>query len=150
MSVYKKVLTTTDLSNECDHIVKQGYELAKSIQADFHVLHVIPADIAEIQHISDDKQYFAQQQIAVEPNYEEQVKLALAELATRHQINEKNIHIGHGSIKQVVNDYISQHDFDLVVLGSHNRYGLKLLLGSSSDKLIHSLECDILAIRIHQ
>ncbi|WP_288368232.1 universal stress protein [uncultured Alcanivorax sp.] len=37
---------------------------------------------------------------------------------------------------------------DLIVLGTHGRRGIRLLLGSTADRVLHHAPCNVLAIRI--
>ena len=37
---------------------------------------------------------------------------------------------------------------DLIVVGSHSRHGLGLLVGSTTDSVLHSAGCDVLAIHL--
>lgn len=37
---------------------------------------------------------------------------------------------------------------DLIVVGSHGRHGLRLLLGSTANAVLHGAECDVLAVRV--
>jgi universal stress protein A len=37
---------------------------------------------------------------------------------------------------------------DLVVVGSHGRHGLSLLLGSTANGVLHGAGCDVLAVRV--
>jgi universal stress protein A len=37
---------------------------------------------------------------------------------------------------------------DLIVIGSHGRHGLQLLLGSTANGVLHLSECDVLAVRV--
>ena len=37
---------------------------------------------------------------------------------------------------------------DLIVLGSHGRHGLALLLGSTANGVLHHAKCDVLAVRL--
>ncbi|MCZ6869325.1 MAG: universal stress protein, partial [Gammaproteobacteria bacterium] len=37
---------------------------------------------------------------------------------------------------------------DLVVMGTHGRHGLGLLLGSTANAVLHGVKCDVLAVRI--
>jgi universal stress protein A len=37
---------------------------------------------------------------------------------------------------------------DLIIIGSHGRHGLALLLGSTANAVVHHASCDVLAVRI--
>ena len=37
---------------------------------------------------------------------------------------------------------------DLIVVGSAGRHGMRLLLGSTANAVLHSAECDVLAVRV--
>jgi universal stress protein A len=37
---------------------------------------------------------------------------------------------------------------DLIVLGSHGRWGLELLLGTTTDSVLGAADCDVLAVRV--
>ncbi len=41
-----------------------------------------------------------------------------------------------------------EHGADLIVVGSHGRHGLALLLGSTANAVLHGAPCDVLAVRI--
>ncbi len=37
---------------------------------------------------------------------------------------------------------------DVIVVGSHGRHGVRLLLGSTANAILHGAKCDVLAIRL--
>ena len=37
---------------------------------------------------------------------------------------------------------------DLIIVGSHGRHGLALLLGSTANGVLHGATCDVLAVRV--
>ncbi len=41
-----------------------------------------------------------------------------------------------------------EHDCDLIVVGSHGRHGLALLLGSTANDVLHGAPCDVLAVSL--
>ena len=41
-----------------------------------------------------------------------------------------------------------EHKVDLIVVGSHGRHGIQLLLGSTANAILHHAKCDVLAIRL--
>jgi universal stress protein A len=41
-----------------------------------------------------------------------------------------------------------EEDIDLVIVGSHGRHGLALLLGSTANSVLHHTKCDVMAVRL--
>jgi universal stress protein A len=41
-----------------------------------------------------------------------------------------------------------ENQVDLIVIGSHGRHGLSLLLGSTANAILHHAVCDVLAVRL--
>jgi universal stress protein A len=42
----------------------------------------------------------------------------------------------------------NQEGADLIIVGSHGRKGFALLLGSTSNSVLHGASCDVLAVRV--
>lgn len=56
--------------------------------------------------------------------------------------------IEHGALETTLTQYVSSHEIDLVVMGTHGRSGImNILLGSSAAKLLDWLPCDTLVVR---
>lgn len=47
-----------------------------------------------------------------------------------------------------VAEYAQEQKADLIVMGSHSRHGLKHLLGSTADGVLHQASCDVLALHL--
>lgn len=41
-----------------------------------------------------------------------------------------------------------ENNVDLIVVGSHGRKGIKMLLGSTANAVLHHAGCDVLAVRL--
>lgn len=52
------------------------------------------------------------------------------------------------STKEGILGAAREHGADLIVVGSHGRHGLALLLGSTANAVLHGAPCDVLAVRI--
>ncbi|MEE4378502.1 MAG: universal stress protein [Candidatus Competibacteraceae bacterium] len=52
------------------------------------------------------------------------------------------------STKAGILETATNHHVDLIVVGSHGRHGLALLLGSTANAVLHGAPCDVLAVRI--
>jgi universal stress protein A len=44
----------------------------------------------------------------------------------------------------------TEQNCDVIVVGSHGRHGLALLLGSTANDLLHGAPCDVLAVRLRK
>jgi universal stress protein A len=53
-----------------------------------------------------------------------------------------------GSPRQEVVQLAEREQVDLIVVGSHGRHGLSLLLGSTANSVLHYARCDVMAIRL--
>ena len=52
-----------------------------------------------------------------------------------------------GAAKHEVVRYAQDHGNDLIVMGSHGIHGMAVLLGSTSDGVLHRAGCDVLVVR---
>ena len=50
--------------------------------------------------------------------------------------------------KREIHRVAKEQDVDLIVVGSHGRHGLALLLGSTASAVLHGAPCDVLAIGV--
>lgn len=57
-------------------------------------------------------------------------------------------HILFGQPRQEIHQLAQEKGCDLIVVGSHGRHGLALLLGSTANDLLHGAPCDVLAVRL--
>jgi universal stress protein A len=73
----------------------------------------------------------------------------LAELAASLAIPEARTWLETGSPQQEIIRIAQENAVDLIVVGSHGRHGLALLLGSTANGVLHHAACDVLAVRLH-
>lgn len=142
MTIYKHILVPIDLSNESDKLIERALQLAEKEGAAVSLLHVIEQPPAyggnfgglELSGVQDEMQGQASEQ--------------LAETAAKHGIPSERCHLEHGVPKMSIHEFADHNDVDLVVIGSHGRHGVQLLLGSTANAVLHGANCDVLAIRV--
>lgn len=142
--MYKNILLASDFSPEAERAERRAVEVARQYEADLSLIHVVD--------------YYPSMQLegglAMLPNIEERLNEKAQEdmdaCIARMTIELKNTHIGHGPPKGVIVDYAGEIAADLIVLGSHGRHGLGLLLGSTATGVLHVAECDVLAVRVQE
>ncbi len=75
-------------------------------------------------------------------------KKRFAVLAEQLAIPEERLWLEIGSPKQEIIRVAKENAVDLIVVGSHGRHGLALLLGSTANGVLHHAMCDVLAVRL--
>lgn len=141
--MYQNILLAIDLHPNCDEITaKKALEIAKINNAKISIVHAI-------EHIN--AYGVAQAYPAVIDLEEEMVKEAKEQLnrfSTKFNIPSEQQFVEVGSPKIVILNKAEQLKCDLVIVGSHGRHGISLLLGSTANAVLHSAVCDVLAVRI--
>jgi len=69
---------------------------------------------------------------------------------TYAEITSSQCHLVYGQPRQEIHRLADEQDCDLIVVGSHGRHGLALLLGSTANDVLHGAPCDVLAVRLQK
>lgn len=72
----------------------------------------------------------------------------MRQAAKKMGLPEKQCFIVQGPAKYAILEEAKTCKADLIIVGSHGRHGVQLLLGSTSNAILHSAHCDVLAVRI--
>jgi universal stress protein A len=65
-------------------------------------------------------------------------------------IHRGDSHLTYGQPRQEIHQLAKDQKCDLIVVGSHGRHGLALLLGSTANDVLHGAPCDVLAVRLQK
>jgi universal stress protein A len=76
----------------------------------------------------------------------QEVETYLQGLCKQHGIAEYHLLEGHAAT--LIQQHADEHEHDLIVLGTHGRHGIRRLLGSTANSVLHGTECNVLAIRV--
>ena len=77
-------------------------------------------------------------------------KAQIKKVANALAIPEQRQWIEFGNPRYDVVRLAEQHQADLIVVGSHGRHGIQLLLGSTANAVLHHAKCDVLAVRLSE
>lgn len=145
MSAYRHILLATDFGDNCDDVANRALDLAQHHQATLELLHVVDyvpmADSAYGPAVPFDVELSEQLMASA--------RKRLAALAARLGVAENACHVEIGSPKIEIIRIADELKADLIVIGSHGRHGLQLLLGSTASGVLHRAPCDVLAVRVH-
>jgi universal stress protein A len=139
---YNKILLAADLTDETNQVAEKAVALCQAYGAHLIIIHVIeslnyayggdvPIDITDIQ-----------QQLQDDANAK------MTHLSESLPIAATEILITQGGIEHEIHRLAKEKEADLIVVGSHGRHGLALLLGSTANGVLHGAPCDVLAVRV--
>ena len=142
MSDYNKLLVAVDLSEDSSKVAERARAIAGNNGAELHLIHVIePLSFAYGGDIPMD---FS----GIQDEIHQQATQQLQRFAEANAIDESHQHIVLGRPEVEIHSMAEDLGADLIVVGSHGRYGLALLMGSTANGVLHGASCDVLAVRV--
>jgi universal stress protein A len=142
MPQYQHILVAVDLSDESSTVAERAAVLAQQNSAKLSLIHTIePINFAYGGDIPMDIS-------AIQEQLDQHANSKIAEFSGRFGIPATDQHIVVGQPQNEIHRLAKELQADLVVVGSHGRYGLSLLLGSTCNGVLHGAQCDILAVRV--
>lgn len=142
MSQYKKILAAIDLSEDSTPVVLRARALADANGAELHLIHVIePLSFAYGGDIPMD---FS----GIQEEIHQQATQQMRRFAEKNNIDLEHQYIVLGKPELEIHDTAKELGTDLIVVGSHGRHGLALLMGSTANGVMHGASCDVLAVRV--
>ncbi len=143
MAKYKHILVAIDLTPEGEKVLEQAIELSKQNDSSLSLVNVV-------EHITSI--YDAEMGFPEPPSIEQDLSARAIDrleiIKKNHKINDTKSYVRSGTAKHEIIDLAKEIDADLIVIGSHGRHGLQLLLGSTANGILHLATCDVLAVRI--
>ncbi|MCF6760016.1 universal stress protein [Pseudomonas fragi] len=140
---YEHILVAVDLTDECDPVINRASESAKANGAKLSLIHIVePMAMAFGGDVPMDLSQLQQQQF-------DQAKERLERLIAKYpQLHKDFCHLNYGQPRQEIHALAKAQKCDLIVVGSHGRHGLALLLGSTANDVLHGAPCDVLAVSL--
>lgn len=142
---YQHVLLAIDLHPDCDRgTIERAVAIAKDFGAKLSMVHAV-------EHITV---YGMAQAYPTVLDLQEQIvndtRKELAKLGDEWSILPENQYVEVGPPKAIILGKAADLKVDLIVMGSHGRHGLGLLLGSTANAVLHHATCDVLAVRVKE
>lgn len=143
---YQHVLCAVDFSDEALKVAERAKDIAGKYGARLSLIHVV-----EDVNISLGGGY---ELLPVLPDLPDEALLQearaeLGKMAQRLGVEDAGLWVVNAiSTKEGILGAVQDHQMDLIVVGSHGRHGLALLLGSTANAVLHGAPCDVLAVRI--
>ncbi|CAM4044616.1 Universal stress protein A [Pseudomonas reidholzensis] len=142
---YQHILVAVDLTEECDPVIKRAKTIALANGAKVSLVHIVePMAMAFGGDVPMDLSQLQQQQF-------DQAKERMERLYNKYpDIQRGDSHLVYGQPRQEIHQLAKDQTCDLIVVGSHGRHGLALLLGSTANDVLHGAPCDVLAVRLQK
>ncbi len=144
MSNYQHILIAADFSNHNKLVCEKAQAIAVHNQARLSICHIV-----EDYPITD---FAYEPMISVDIDMREALlnsgKKQVADLASSLNIPIDNQWVEFGSPNHDIVRLAGENNVDLIVVGSHGRHGIQLLLGSTANGILHHAKCDVLAVRL--
>lgn len=145
MSNYSHILAAVDFSAAADIVLSKAHEIAQRNNAKLSLLHVVeympPIDTAFDPMLAGNW-------MLGEDTLVDNARQSLLKFSERHDLKDVELEVQLGTPKQEITRYVEENKCDLVVMGSHGRHGLNILLGSTANAVLHAMPCDILTVKI--
>jgi len=142
MKNYKHVLVAVELIEENDfELIKRADFMAQEFKANVALVHAI-------EHIGGYSAYGMGVGFEIEQALIESAATEMRKLGKHLGIPEDRQLIKVGPAKFVILEEAEKLKADLIIVGSHGRQGLQILLGSTANAVLHGAKCDVMAVRL--
>lgn len=147
MSNYKHVLVAVDVTEEAAEVLEKAKQAAADSGAQLSAITVVrPLTHA---YTGIEVAGLAAAAVNFEAEARASVEQSLGDVCAAHGIDAAHRQVTFGVPAVEIKQHAEDIGADLVVLGSHGRHGLGLLLGSTANAVLHGANCDILTVRVH-
>jgi universal stress protein A len=141
---YQNILLTVDFSGHDLFVAQKAQALAEQFHATLHILHVLDnipmpdTPYGTVIPLSEDSAY----------ELLENEKNKLVQISDQLNIAPSRRWLIWGEPQQEITQLAIQQQIDLIIVGSHDRHGLAVLMGSTAKDVLYHAECDVLAVHI--
>ena len=139
---YNTLLVAVDLGTTSPGVLAKASQLAAASNASLHVMHAV--EPLSITYGGDIPMDFS----SIQDEIYQQATEQLNHFCADHNIPDNQRHLVVGRPESEIPAKAAELNVDLIVIGSHARFGLAVLLGSTTDGVVHSAPCDVLAVKV--
>jgi len=137
---YKKVLVTVNVYEDTSFIINSALSFAK--KNNVNQLDVVTV----IDYIIP----FAPTLIDLQSNMEEHAQKVFEELKPKFEGFNTTMKVLVGNPHTEIIEFVKEGQYDLLIIGSHDKPGLNVVLGSTTNTILHKIESDVLVLRIQE
>ncbi|MEJ2418553.1 MAG: universal stress protein [Exilibacterium sp.] len=142
MPLYNHIVCAIDLTEDSNLVIQRALRLASHDSSRLDLVHACEHPITGYGEQSGKSHKVTEIQIR------QSVFPQLEAFANRFGIHSEQLHIEFGRSADVIHALAERLGADLIVIGSHGRSGIRLLLGSTANSVVHGASCDVLTVRV--
>lgn len=144
MNNYKNILLTIEFSEHDEAVAEKAQDLAEQLKAQLHIIHVLDnipmpgkpyGTVIPLNENTHDELLEAE-------------KDKLRRISNRLGITLSQCWMVWGNPQEEIIQLAVKLQIDLIVVGSHGRHGLAVLMGSTAKDVLYHTQCDVLAIHL--
>jgi len=143
---YKTILAAVDTTDEAEDVLEVAREIAEEKGAKISTVTVI-RPMADF-YVNLYSTLEASPDAGIESRVMERATAWLSDLAKRYGIDAAAVNVFVGTPAVKIRQLAEKIGADLIVLGTHGRHGLGLMLGSTASAVLHGAPCDVLAVKV--
>jgi len=143
MPAYSHILLAVDFSKNTDAVAEQALTMRKALNARLSLVHVV-----EFVQFDFSSELTMPQELELDQELLELADKRLQQLGEKYSIADSERFVSQGNTKREILRIAEEQKVDLIVIGSHGREGIQLLLGSTANAVLHGAPCDVLSVRI--
>jgi len=143
MANYQHVLLAVDISSDDAAVIDKALEVASHNDARLTLIHVV--EYTGTLYAGDIP---LPEDLDLDRRLADQAEEKLQALIKQRQLADVDYLVEIGVPKREIVRVAEDKGADLIVIGSHGRHGLQLLLGSTANGVLHQAKCDVLAVRV--
>ena len=145
MPKYKKILLAVDFEDDNDKVIEKALQVTRDNEATLLLVHVNEPMLGA--YPVGPTAAWSIQYGAFETDLREFFKKKLHVVAAGLEVPTENCFLPAGNAATEIRQLAADKKVDLIVIGTHGRHGLGLLLGSTANGVLHGVTCDVLAVR---
>jgi universal stress protein A len=142
MRDYKKILVAVDITDGSEKIAERARDLAQRYGAETILLHVV--EYVPVEPMGET----LLPAVEIERELVKRAGERLRALARDLGLAQAPCRVEAGNTKSEIVRVAAEIGADLVVIGSHERHGLSILVNLTEDTILHAAPCDVLAVRL--
>jgi universal stress protein A len=142
MSTYRNILAVVDLGPDSLAVARRARDLCPDPEGRLTLLHVV--EFVPAEPLSD----ALLPTVQIEAELLERARDRLTTLVGQLGLPVSRFEVATGNVKAEITRFAREGSHDLIVIGSHERHGLSILVNLTEDTVLHAAPCDVLAVRL--